>query len=136
MAVTPEELLDAAAKLERGNSEADWRNAASRAYYAAYHRCRGMAQDERLSVPDGGSHHAALDLHVVDVTSIRETFFVITLKVALSPRSTAHHSQPLKVHVGRFKIRTVTACAGRNRYIGCRNGDASRTSTSRKFIGG
>ncbi len=60
MAVTPEQLLDAATKLERGDSEADWRNAASRAYYAAYHRCRGMAQDERVSVPDGGSHHAAL----------------------------------------------------------------------------
>ena len=60
MAVTPEELLDAATKLERGNSEADWRNAASRAYYAAYHRCRGVAQDVRLSVPDGGSHHVAL----------------------------------------------------------------------------
>ena len=60
MAVTPEELLDAATKLERGNAEADWRNAASRAYYAAYHRCRGVAQDARVSVPEGSSHHSAL----------------------------------------------------------------------------
>ena len=60
MAVTAKEMLDAAITLGQGNSEVDWRNAASRAYYAAYHRCRRMAEDERLSIPEGGSAHAAL----------------------------------------------------------------------------
>ena len=35
MAVTPEVLLQAAAALGDGNQEVDWRNAASRGYYAA-----------------------------------------------------------------------------------------------------
>ena len=60
MSVTPEVLLHAADALGRGNSEADWRNAASRAYYAAYHRCRSVAQDARLSVPETGSVHFGL----------------------------------------------------------------------------
>ena len=39
MAVIPEVLLQAAAALGDGNQEVDWRNAASRGYYAAYHLC-------------------------------------------------------------------------------------------------
>ncbi len=35
MAVSPEVLLEAAAALGNGHGEADWRNATSRAYYAA-----------------------------------------------------------------------------------------------------
>ena len=60
MAVTPEILLDAAVALGRGNSEADWRNATSRAYYAAFHRCSSVARDARLSVPETGSSHMGL----------------------------------------------------------------------------
>ncbi len=58
MAVTPRELLDAAAALGRRGSEVDLRNAASRAYYAAYHQCRRLAQDLRLRpAPGAGSVH-------------------------------------------------------------------------------
>ena len=38
MSVTPTEILEAAKGFAKGNSEVDWRNAVSRAYYAAYHR--------------------------------------------------------------------------------------------------
>lgn len=37
MAVTPEGLLSAAKAMSAGEEEVDWRNATSRAYYAAYH---------------------------------------------------------------------------------------------------
>ena len=60
MAVSPEVLLDAAATLGNGNNEADWRNATSRAYYAAYHSCVSVAQAARLGVAETGSVHAAL----------------------------------------------------------------------------
>lgn len=60
MAVTPEGLLDAAQSIANGDREVDWRNATSRAYYAAYHRCRLAAQDARLSVAETGGMHAAL----------------------------------------------------------------------------
>ena len=60
MAVSPEVLLDAAAAIVSGNSEVDWRNATSRAYYAAYHSCVAVARDARLSVAETGSVHAAL----------------------------------------------------------------------------
>ena len=43
MATTPDELLRAADELAEGVRESDWRNAASRAYYAAYHACIPLA---------------------------------------------------------------------------------------------
>ena len=51
MAVTPQSLLEAAQTLGRGEAEVDWRNAASRVYYAAYHRWRRGCNE----TPVGGS---------------------------------------------------------------------------------
>ena len=58
--VTPDELLDAAVALAAGDRELDWRNATSRAYYAAFHRCRLVAAAE--GIPEAGtqSAHAGL----------------------------------------------------------------------------
>ena len=63
MAVTPRELLEAAAALGRRESEVDLRNAASRAYYAAYHQCRRLARDLRLrpTPGSGGVHRRVID---------------------------------------------------------------------------
>lgn len=60
MSVTPDALLAAAVILGRGNGEVDWRNATSRAYYAAFHCCRAVAEQARLSVPETGSGHKGL----------------------------------------------------------------------------
>ena len=62
MAVTPDDLLASADVLLGGNgaSEVDWRNATSRAYYAAYHRCRSVAGTAGLSIGQIGSVHAGL----------------------------------------------------------------------------
>ena len=60
MSVSPEVLLQAAATLGLGNTEADWRNAASRAYYAAYHSCVSVARDARLPLAETGSVHGTL----------------------------------------------------------------------------
>jgi uncharacterized protein (UPF0332 family) len=49
MAVTPNALFEAARVIGQGESEVDSRNAASRAYYAAYHRCRSL--NESLPSP-------------------------------------------------------------------------------------
>lgn len=49
MPVTPQLLLDSAKALARGEAEIDQRNAASRACYAAYHRCLPIAR--RLGLP-------------------------------------------------------------------------------------
>ena len=43
MAVTPKAMLDAAAETSVGGREVDWRNAASRGYYAAYRWCIPLA---------------------------------------------------------------------------------------------
>lgn len=63
MAVTPRELLEAAGALEERGSEIDLRNAASRAYYAAYHQCRRLAQNLRLPPAPGseGVHRRVID---------------------------------------------------------------------------
>ena len=61
MAVTPEDLLASDVLLGGdGASEVDWRNATSRAYYAAYHRCRSVAGAAGLSIGQIGSVHAGL----------------------------------------------------------------------------
>ena len=62
MAVTPNDLLRSA-KASLGNDgtgEVDWRNATSRAYYAAFHRCRSAAGAAGLSTAQTGSVHAGL----------------------------------------------------------------------------
>lgn len=45
MSVTPEAIFESAVVLAGGDEEVDWRNACSRAYYAAYHRCRAIANE-------------------------------------------------------------------------------------------
>ena len=69
MAVSPEVLLDAAAALGSGNSEVDWRNATSRAYYAAYHSCASVARAARPGVAETGSVHATLIAALTDALS-------------------------------------------------------------------
>ena len=61
MAVTPDQLLAAAERLlGQGVDEADWRSAASRAYYGAYHRCRLVADSAGLDAMQAAGVHAAL----------------------------------------------------------------------------
>lgn len=61
MAVTAVELLDAAQKLlDESRGEVDWRNAISRGYYAAYHRCLALADQSELHIEGGPSGHLAL----------------------------------------------------------------------------
>ena len=61
MAVSPKQLLDAALELAEGSREVDFRNAASRAYYAAYHRCRPIAKRIGLRSSHRGVHSDVID---------------------------------------------------------------------------
>ena len=61
MAVTPNDLLEAARDLATGNREVDFRNAASRAYYAAYHRCKPIAKGFGLRTSARGVHSDVID---------------------------------------------------------------------------
>ena len=62
MAVTPNALFEAARVIGQGESEVDLRNAASRAYYAAYHHCRLLGQSLRSPAPplQGGVHRTLI----------------------------------------------------------------------------
>ncbi len=60
MAVNPDALLTAAEVIGRGHEELDWRNAASRAYYAAFHRSRFLIEEQGLQPIQ--SHSAHLDV--------------------------------------------------------------------------
>lgn len=60
MPVTPNALLDAAKVLGRGESEVDRRNAASRAYYAAWHQCLPIGRSVSLSAQPGQGMHQQL----------------------------------------------------------------------------
>jgi uncharacterized protein (UPF0332 family) len=61
MPVTPTLLLEAAQALRQGGSEVDQRNAASRAYYAAYHRCLPIAEGIGLVATGKGVHRDLID---------------------------------------------------------------------------
>ena len=61
MAVSPNQLLEAAQELAEGSREVDFRNAASRAYYAAYHRCRPIAKRQGLRSSGRGVHGDVID---------------------------------------------------------------------------
>ena len=64
MSVTPDEILDSAKALGLGNTEIEWRNAVSRAYYAAYHRCRLIVEslDPNLDATKASGHAAVIDV--------------------------------------------------------------------------
>ena len=59
MPVTPEEFLAAAEDLGQGTTEVAWRNAASRAYYAIFHRCVPIGASFGVK-PDDANVHARL----------------------------------------------------------------------------
>ena len=61
MAVSPKQLLDAALELAKGSREVDFRNGTSRAYYAAYHRCRPIAKRNGLRSSRRGVHSDVID---------------------------------------------------------------------------
>ena len=61
MAVSPKQLLDAALELAEGSREVDFRNAASGAYYAAYHRCRPISKRNGLRSSHRGAHSDVID---------------------------------------------------------------------------
>ena len=66
MSVTPEALFEAASTISQGDREEDWRNAASRAYYAAFHKCRALADESGWANAKGSAHQALIDALLVD----------------------------------------------------------------------
>ena len=60
MSVTPNALFEAAKALGRGAAEVDRRNAASRAYYAAWHQCLPIGRSVGLSAQPGQGMHQQL----------------------------------------------------------------------------
>ncbi|MDE0350764.1 MAG: HEPN domain-containing protein [Gammaproteobacteria bacterium] len=60
MTVSPDALLTAAEAMGLGSDEVDWRNATSRAYYAAFHRSRFLIEEQGLQAIR--SHSAHLDV--------------------------------------------------------------------------
>ena len=66
MPVTPDSILESAAAMSEGDAEVDWRNATSRAYYAAYHRCRPLAtvRDPHADLSTRESHRVVYDILV------------------------------------------------------------------------
>jgi uncharacterized protein (UPF0332 family) len=56
--IVPEDFLLLAERLVQGQTEADWRTAISRSYYAAFHAGRGLLLDLGFRVPRAGVAHA------------------------------------------------------------------------------
>ena len=69
MAVTAEQLREGARRAEIDQSEVERRVAVSRSYYAAYHKCRPIAERQGIFADSGGSHAEVIDA----LTRSRET---------------------------------------------------------------
>ena len=61
MAVTPTQLREGAQKAQIVGSEVERRVATSRSYYAAYHRCRPIAESQGMFTDSGGSHAEVIE---------------------------------------------------------------------------
>ena len=64
MPVTPDDIHGSAAALSEGDGEIDWRNAGSRAYFAAFHRCRRLAMqlEPHVDVSRSDAHQVVPDI--------------------------------------------------------------------------
>jgi uncharacterized protein (UPF0332 family) len=62
--MTGHDFLPLASRLAAGSTEADWRTAVSRAYYAAFHVARQLLQDLRFRVPQADQAHRHLWLRL------------------------------------------------------------------------
>jgi uncharacterized protein (UPF0332 family) len=58
------DFLILAAKLARGTTEADWRTAVGRAYYAGFHVARRLLEDLGFAVPRADRAHAYLAMRL------------------------------------------------------------------------
>jgi uncharacterized protein (UPF0332 family) len=58
--MTGREFLTVAQQLAGASTEAEWRSAISRAYYAAFHVARELLEDLRFAVPRADRAHAYL----------------------------------------------------------------------------
>jgi uncharacterized protein (UPF0332 family) len=58
--IEPRDFLEVAEALARGDSEAEWRSAISRAYYAAFHGARRLLMNCGFVVPRADRAHAFL----------------------------------------------------------------------------
>lgn len=56
--------MASAEAMARGGAEVDWRNAGSRAYYAAFHGCRVLAQgiEPHTDTATGSAHRMVADI--------------------------------------------------------------------------
>ena len=64
MPVTPDDIHGSAAAMAEGDREVDWRNAGSRAYFAAFHRCRRLAVqlEPNVDVSRADAHRVVADV--------------------------------------------------------------------------
>ena len=60
MDMDPHYFLDLANRLAKGNEQACWRSAASRAYYAAFHVAEAMLHENDLELTTGAKAHTEL----------------------------------------------------------------------------
>ena len=69
--MTGRDFLAVAKQLAAGGTEAEWRSAISRAYYAAFHVARELLEDLRFTVPHADRAHAYLSRRLANCGQAR-----------------------------------------------------------------
>src|SRR5207247_11355215 len=82
----------------KGTSEAEWRSAISRAYYAAFHAARQFMEDLSFLVPRGEQAHAYLWLRLSNCGDHQLQIAGSRLNVLRSQRNRSDYELSINVH--------------------------------------
>jgi uncharacterized protein (UPF0332 family) len=88
----PREFLRVAAEWATGDSEADWRSAVSRAYYAVHHVGRDLLVSAGFAIPDGPAAHGAVWLRLANAGQVDVVAAGNTLKLLRNVRNQADYN--------------------------------------------
>ena len=83
MSVEPSDFLDASKRIIENNIEICFRNAASRAYYAAFHSCKTIAPE----TPYGGATHQKVIDDLIEDPAFRALGYMLKQCKAIRTRA-------------------------------------------------
>jgi uncharacterized protein (UPF0332 family) len=105
----PRTFLELAAEWATGSSEAEWRSAMSRAYYAAFHVARALLESAGFAVPSGGQAHGYLNLRLQNAGNVevqRAGALLVTLR-SLRNRADYDLNSPFEQTLAITRVQVV-----------------------------
>jgi uncharacterized protein (UPF0332 family) len=112
--MTGRDFLAVAKQLAAGGTEAEWRSAISRAYYAAFHVARELLEDLRFAVPHADRAHAYLSRRLANCGEVQMQRAGTDLNALRGVRNQADYDlhRPLTADLTAFHVRLAEQIIG------------------------